>query len=320
MEDNRISQEEDDEGSLVEIEVAEQEEIEVEESETETENNIPVEKVSNFGKNETPKNLLENEEEDEDKSKEEEEEKPKEKKEENPDKPYSELELKIIDIMNGSEEINNLFNDNNKWDEKKRGLSLLNEFILKPSNREKIIKNFEVFFCYIQDVLKNFKESNFILLKAGLECIISLFTMIKLSKNIGNDTFNKKYFNILLTELNEKITESKLKNIFIKLINLLMDIYSPNDIINYLIQIINKSKKIILLKEYAIFFKDYLTSNENNIKFLNAKEIIDFCIKIGNNNNQQLRMLSTDIICLLYTIHFNFSNIFNNKLKKVFYI
>ena len=300
MKDNRISQEEDDEGSLVEIEVAEQEEIEVEESETETENNIPVEKVSNFGKNETPKNLLENEEEDEDKSKEEEEEKPKEKKEENPDKPYSELELKIIDIMNGSEEINNLFNNNNKWDEKKRGLSLLNEFILKPSNREKIIKNFEVFFCYIQDILKNFKESNFILLKAGLECIISLFTMIKLSKNIGNDTFNKKYFNILLTELNEKITESKLKNIFIKLINLLMDIYSPNDIINYLIQIINKSKKVILLKEYAIFFKDYLTSNENNIKFLNAKEIIDFCIKIGNNNNQQLRMLSTDIICLLY--------------------
>ena len=301
MEDNRVSQEED-EGSLVEIEVAEQEEIEVEESETETENNIPAEKISNFEKNESPKNLPENEEEDEDEdnSKEAEEEKKKEKKEENVDKPYSELELKIIDIMNGSEEINNLFNNNNKWDEKKRGLSLLNEFILKPSNRVKIIKNFEVLFCYIQDVLKNFKESNFILLKSGLECIISLFTIIKLNKNIGNDTINKKYFNILLTELNEKITESKLKNIYIKLINLLMDIYSPNDIINYLIQIINKSKKIILLKEYAIFFKDYLTSNENNIKFLNAKEIIDFCIKIGNNNNQQLRMLSTDIICLLY--------------------
>ena len=297
MDDNRVSQEED-EGSLVEIEVAEQEEIEVEESETETENNIPVEKTSNLGKNESPKNLPENDEEEEDNSKEEEE-KPKKKKEENEDKPYSELELKIIDIMNGSEEINNLVNNNNKWDKKKSGLSLLNEFILKPSNREKITKNFEILFCYIQDILKNFKESNFILLKAGLECIISLFNIIKL-KNIGNDTINKKYFNILLIELNEKITESKLKNIFIKLINLLMEIYNPNDIINYLIQLITKSKKIILLKEYAIFIKDYLTSNENNIKFLNAKEIIDFCIKIGNNNNQQLRMLSTDIICLLY--------------------
>lgn len=154
-------------------------------------------------------------------------------------------------------------------------------------------------FNYIQDVLKNFKESNFMLLKEGMDCICSLFNIIK-NNNISKDTFNKKYFNILITELNEKITDTKLKNVYLKLINLLMEVYSPNDIINYLIQIINESNKVVLLKEYALFIKNYISSNDNNIKFLNVKEIIDFCIKIGNNNNQQLRSLSIEIISLLY--------------------
>ena len=271
-------------------------------------------------KNKENSGYVENENEDEDEEEEEEkentvnkkevqtiieeneEDKDKDKDNNSIDKPYSELELKIIDIMNGSEKINNLLNNNNKWDEKKKGLSLLNEFITNPSNKDKIINNFEIVFNYIQDVLKNFKESNFIILKEGLECVCSLFNLIKNnnSKNISNDNFNKKYFNILITELNEKITESKLKNIYLKLIDLLMNIYTPNEIINYLIQIINKSNKISLLKEYGIFIKNYITSNENNIKLLNVKEIIDFCIKIGNNINQQLRTLATDIICLLY--------------------
>ena len=203
--------------------------------------------------------------------------------------------------MNNSETINNLLNNNNKWDEKKKGFILLNKYILESSNKEKIINNFEIFFNYIQDILKNFKESNFIILKEGLECIFSLFNIIKKIKNNFNENnINKKYLNILITELNEKITETKLKNIYIQIIDVLMDIYTPNDVINYLIQIIKKSNKISLLKEYGIFIKQYITNNDNNIRSLNAKEIIDLCIKMANNNNQQLRMLSSDIIFLLY--------------------
>ena len=308
MDENENPQ--DNESSLIEIEVAEEEEIEVEESETEMDNDNP-ELISKQTPEETDEKINEEVpkkeylEEEKEKVKEKRIEKEKEKEQEkenekgNIDKPYSEIELKIIDIMNGSETINNLLNNNNKWDEKKKGLSLLNEYISKSSNKEKIITNFDVFFNYIQDILKNFKESNFIILKEGLECVCSLFIIIKMNNN-DNSNMNKKYLNILITELNEKITESKLKSIYIKLIDLLMGIYGPNDIINCLIQIINKSNKISLLKEYAIFIKNYINSNDNNIKSLSAKDIIDFCIKIGNNTNQQLRKLSTEIICSLY--------------------
>ena len=288
MEEDRHSQQEDD-SSLVEIEVAEEEEIEVEESETESGNDNLV-SIS-----EEPKKVLSPPIQNKEETIENEDVKEENKQE----KQYSELELKFIELMNGSETVNNLLNINNKWDEKKKGLMLLNEFILKTSNEKKILTNFEMVFNYIQDVLKNFKESNFMLLKEGMDCICSLLNIIK-NNNISKDTFNKKYFNILITELNEKITDTKLKNIYLKLINLLMEVYSPNDIINYLIQIINESNKVVLLKEYALFIKNYISSNDNNIKFLNVKEIIDFCIKIGNNNNQQLRSLSIEIISLLY--------------------
>ena len=325
MEDN-IPQK-DEESSLVEIEVAEEEEIEVEESETETENmrsisnnpqgnisyinldknNIKNSKdklpnlnqeqnindnIDNNSKMEEMKNEKENINLDQDKSID-------KSIEKNDDKPYSELELKIIDIMGGSEKINNLLNNNNKWDEKKKGFMLLNEFISNSSNKEKIIINFEIFFNYIQDILKNFKESNFIILKEGIICIWSLFNIIKKNK-IDYNSINKKYLNILITELNEKITENKLKSIYIKLLNILFDIYTPNEVMNNLIQTINKNNKISILKEYAIFIKDYINSNSSNIKFLNIKEIIDFCIKLGNNNNPQLRSLSSDIISNLY--------------------
>ena len=279
------------ESSLVEIEIAEQEEIEVEESETETENNKSNELQINSQKEEP--NIIQNNSKNTNNN-----EKKEEEREENIDKDYSEIELKIIDIMNGSESIINLLNNNNKWDEKKKGFLLLKEFISKQINIDKIIKNFEVFFNYIQSILKNFKESNLILLKEGLECIYILFYILK--KNKSDNILNKKYMNILIIELNEKIIETKLKSIYIKLIDILMNIYNPNEVINYLIQIIVKSNKISLLKEYSIFLKNYLYSNENNIKLLNVKDIIDFSIKLGNNNNKELRVLSIDIICLLY--------------------
>ena len=297
-----------DESSLVEIEVAEQEEIEVEESETETEN-LNKEQILKPQKEEIPKkseeqivktDYIEKEVEND-----REKEKYKQNENENIDKPYSEIELKFIDVMNGSETINNLLNNNNRWDEKKKGFSLLNEYITNSSNREKILTNYEIFFNYIQDVLKNFKESNYIILKEGLECVCSLFNIVKTNNNGKNSSqneinMNKKFLNLLITELNEKITESKVKGIYLKLIDILMNIYGPNECFNCLIQNINKNNKISLLKEYAIFIKNYIISNKHNIKYINAKDIIDFCIKIGNNNNQQLRKLSTEIICLFY--------------------
>ena len=257
MEENLLSNEED---SLVEIEIAEQEEIEVEESETETEN------IINSEKSENCQNKLINQikikidniyEEKEGKDFE-------GSKNKDIDKDYSEIEFKMINIMNGKEIIINLLNNNNKWDKKKKGFILLNEFLLNSLNKEKIINNYETIFNYIQNILKNFKESNYIILKEGLECVCSLFIILKNNKN--EYLINKKYINILITELYEKIIENKLKIIYIKLIDILMNIYNPNDIINCLIHTLNKSNKISLLKEYALFLKNYLNSNE--IRFI----------------------------------------------------
>ena len=101
-------------------------------------------------------------------------------------------------------------------------------------------------------------------MKEGLECVCSLFIILKNNKN--EYLINKKYINILITELYEKIIENKLKIIYIKLIDILTNIYNPNDIINCLIHTLNKSNKISLLKEYALFLKNYLNSNE--IRFI----------------------------------------------------
>ena len=311
MDKNFLSNEED---SLVEIEIEEQEEIEVEESETEPENIISCEKPKNNQlelANQKKINIDNIYEEKEEMGVE-------ESKNKDIDKDYSEIEFKIIDIMNGKNKIINLLN-NNKWEEKKEGFFLLNEFFLSSLNKDKIINNFEIFFNYIQSILKNFKESNYIILKEGLECIYSLLRIIK--NNKSEYLINKKYIKILITELYEKIIENKLKNIYIKLINIAMNFYNPNEIINFLIQIIIKSNKISLLKEYSLFLKNYLNSNENNIKLLNIKDIIDFSIKIGNNNSQELRKLSTDIILFLYNyIDDEYMLYIKNNIKKSIYL
>ena len=117
MDENLLSNEE---ASLVEIEIAEQEEIEVEESETETGNIIYSEKPENCQNkliNQIQIKLDNNNIYEEKEGKDVEGNKSKDI-----DKDYSEIEFKMIDIMNGKEIIINLLNNNNKWDEKKKDL------------------------------------------------------------------------------------------------------------------------------------------------------------------------------------------------------
>ena len=312
MEDNIIPQEEDD-SSLVEIEVAEDEEIEVEESETQKDNTFSNEIQKKSEKELLNDNILDSKNNINYKFSGKKEEEEIQKQNQNLEQVYSETELKIIDIFNGDKTIINLLN-NKKWEEKKNGFILLKEYIKNILNKEKITTNFEILFNYIQKILKNFKESNLIILKEGLECIYYLLNLDNILMN------NKTYMNILITELYEKIIENKIKYIYIKLIDTLMNIYNPNDVVNYLVQIIKKSNKTLLLKEYSFLLKNYLNSHTNNIKLLNMKEIIDFSIKIGNNSNIELRILSCDIICLLYN-YLSHENIIyiKNKLKKSFF-
>ena len=203
-----------------------------------------------------------------------------------------EEEENIVKIQNiiGNNEIEKLL-ESKKWEDKKLGLIKLNEFIERSSD---IIKNFDIFINYIKYKLNDFKETNFNIVKEGMKCFCSIFN--KIGKNEGLD---KKYSEIILNGLNEKIGEPKLKEVYIELLNSLMNSYSEKIIVDILLSLLENCKKVAVLKEYAEFI-DIIIDEKLFKVDLNIKGIIDFLVNLANNSNSQLRALSTKVICHLY--------------------
>ena len=161
---------------------------------------------------------------------------------------------------------------------------------------EIIINNFENIFMFISIKLNNFKETNFNLLKEGIICFYILFSCLKEK----NEPKNKKYLEIIISNLNEKICDSKIKDNYIQLLNTLIDLYSPKTVYELLFEILFKINKINVLKEYALYIKDYI-KKENSINNFDLKHLIEFSVKIANNTNPQIRSIAIEIIGLLYT-------------------
>ena len=191
-----------------------------------------------------------------------------------------------------TKEIENLL-ENKKWEEKKLGLIKLNEYIEKSSESE-ISQNLDTFIIYIKYKLNNFKETNFNIIKEGIRCFCSIFSKIK-----RTDEPNKKYVEIILNGLYEKIAEPKLKDIYIELLDLLMVSYSEKIIVDTLLSLLENCKKIILLKDYAEFIGKIIEDKLFKVD-LNVKGIIDFLVNLANNSNPQLRNISSKVICHLY--------------------
>ena len=201
----------------------------------------------------------------------------------------------VILELSGNNEIIDLL-DSRKWEEKKQGFIKLNQFLTENIQEKSIIENnFDNIFMFIVSKLNNFKETNFNLLKEGILCLQILVSYYK-EKNIPLD---KIYLDKIIFGLNEKIADSKLKEVYIQLLNTLIDIYSNKTVFGLLFEILLMTNKISLLKEYSIFIRDYI-KNQNSINDIDLKNLIDFSVKIANHTNPQIRAISIEIICLLY--------------------
>ena len=93
------------------------------------------------------------------------------------------------------------FFDSPKWDEKKKGLSSLNEFIEKNKSLfQSNSQNQDTIFNFIRIKLNNFKETNFKLVKEAMLCFNTLFSI----------PLDKKYIETLIKGTYEKMSDSKL--------------------------------------------------------------------------------------------------------------
>ena len=189
-----------------------------------------------------------------------------------------------------SDEIENLL-ESKKWEEKKEGFTKLNAFIEKYND---IKTNLDIFVNYIKHKLNNFKETNFNIMKEGIRCLSSIFNKINHKENP-----NKIYLEIIISGLNEKIADSKLKDSYIELLDSLMNSFSEKEVIVFLLSQLDKCKKVIVLKEYAEYI-DKIIEDKLFIVDLNIKGIIDFLVNLCNNSNPQLRNISSKVICHLY--------------------
>ena len=200
----------------------------------------------------------------------------------------------ILELFENNEIIDLL--DSRKWEEKKQGFIKLNQ-CLTQNQKDNLINehNFENVFMYIVYKLNNFKETNFNLLKEGILCLNNLFSFCK-GKNFIPD---KKYLEKIIFGLNEKIADSKLKEVYIQLLKSLIEIYSKKKVYDLLLEILLITNKITVLKEYSIFIIDNIKKSDS-INDLDLKNLIDFSVKIANHTNPQIRSISIELICLLY--------------------
>ena len=203
-----------------------------------------------------------------------------EKEKEMDDPKYNEIKSIL-----GSE-ICDLFSSN-KWENKKHALEQINTLI----NEKEIEFNPNDLFNYIKSKMKNFKETNFNIIRESLNVFISLLRKNNLSKD---------NLLLLINIYYEKLSDIKLKDNLIELINIAIEesIVDLNSIINNLISKISKKKNPKILSEYANLFIKLI--EENYTKDLPINDIIDYCKLMAGNTNPQVRNSATNLICTLY--------------------
>ena len=184
----------------------------------------------------------------------------------------------------GKEIIDSLFSP--KWEVKKKGFELINEFINnKPNNSYNLNDLLE----YMKLKLKNYKETNF---NINREAINIYNNMIK-KKIISKDLLTP-----IIIAYHEKLADIKLKDNLIELINNSFDIIEPSSILKQILSKISKKNNAKLLIEYATFLGNIV--EEYDVKDLPNKEIIDFCKVLANNSNPQVRTAAINLLCILY--------------------
>ena len=184
----------------------------------------------------------------------------------------------------GKEIVESLFSP--KWETKKHGFELINEFInTKPKQSYNINDLIE----YMKLKLKNYKETNFNINREAINIYINMIKKKIISKDI--------LINIIIA-YHEKLSDIKLKDNIIDLINNSFDIIEPSNILKQIITKISKKNNAKLLIEYATFFGNVI--EEYDVRDLPNKDIIDFCKILANNSNPQVRTSAISLLCILY--------------------
>ena len=128
----------------------------------------------------------------------------------------------------GKEIVDSLFSP--KWEVKKHGFELINEFINnKPQNSYNLSDLIE----YMKLKLKNYKETNFNINREAINIYINL---------IKKKIITKDLLVPIIIAYHEKLADIKLKENLVELINNSFDIIEPNNILKQIIGKISKKK------------------------------------------------------------------------------
>ena len=175
-----------------------------------------------------------------------------------------------------------------KWEIKKHAFELINNFVNETDEK---IYNKNDLFEYIKIKLKNFKETNFNIIREAMNIFI---TMLK--KRI----LSKDNLLLLLNTYYEKMADIKLKDNIIELINTSIEesIIDLSLLISNLISKIQKKNNVKILNEYSTLFSKMV--EDFDLKDLPIKEMINYCKYMAGNSNPQVRTSATNLICVIY--------------------
>jgi len=184
-----------------------------------------------------------------------------------------------------------------KWNERKEGFVKILEYInLEKESTEGLSSlktNLENFLIYIKIKLKGFKENNFNILREVFNIYIELIKLFGQKKG-----FDRKNCNGILKAYWEKISDTKLKDSLSNILFTMMEYFTPNFILNFLIKNLEKTKSVTTLKEYAQFFEK--TIDEFGVTTIPLKDVVEFCKSLSANTNPQVRNASTSLLCVIY--------------------
>ena len=184
----------------------------------------------------------------------------------------------------GPEIVNQM--NSTKWEEKKKGFELMNEFINKNSNNKAITSEF---LMYLKFKLKDWKETNFNLVKEAMNIYINM-----LQKKL----LDKDYSIQILSFYYEKFSDIKLKESMTNFINSMIEAFDAETVVKTIIAKLMKKNNTKLLTEYSTFFQKIF--EDYDITELPIKEAADFCKLMANNSNQGVRNSATQFLCILY--------------------
>ena len=215
------------------------------------------------------------------------------------------IQKKIINLNNS------LFNSL-KWEERKEGFSILNNFISDENNLNEIKKEYDYYFKYILIKNKFFNEKNFLVLNESIHCINILIEKI--------EGFSQKYYKIIISLLTNKLNEKKLVTEIQNIMGILLEKISKKNILITFVNSLEK-KDINIVKEGLGILKNIINES-NEINDCPIQEIINFCLDFLNNSNIALKKSSIQLLNYIYKkigneIDFYLPNLNKNLLSMI---